>query len=344
MLRRNTILAVTLAAALAALSTAASAQSRTGPATQSGDQSTPTATSMFGKNLTSEDIGKLSDYVENSKLAKSKGELPGQAKRDPVLDKARVEAAVKTLQLSCDVADMAPLGDASTTTDGKTLNTHTYEVACGNGLGYFLVSLDPGLPQAYSCFAAEGARAADAAKGKTDDVACTLPANANANAAATIILTHAGTPCTVNKLSWLGQSNTTGLEYTEMACSDGKGYVLATSIPGTPAQLRVTSCADEAAQGLQCTLTKGAPVANVLTVQTFKDALAQHGVQCEATNVRVAGQENVKKRYVVEFQCPQKPNGLVAFIPLSGNTNKFETMDCAGAAKVGLACKLTAKN
>jgi len=55
----------------------------------------------------------------------------------------------------------------------------------------------------------------------------------------------------------------------------------------------------------------------------------------------VVGQENVLKRYVVEFQCPQQPKGLVAFIPLNGNTAKFETLDCKAAAKKGVTCQLT---
>jgi hypothetical protein len=51
----------------------------------------------------------------------------------------------------------------------------------------------------------------------------------------------------------------------------------------------------------------------------------------------------VDKRYVVEFQCPQSPNGLVAFVPLEGNTHQFETLDCAAAGELGIACQLATK-
>jgi len=55
----------------------------------------------------------------------------------------------------------------------------------------------------------------------------------------------------------------------------------------------------------------------------------------------VIGKETLSQRHVVEFACAQHPEGLVAYIPLEGNTAPFETLDCAAAAKRGLVCKLT---
>ena len=85
----------------------------------------------------------------------------------------------------------------------------------------------------------------------------------------------------------------------------------------------------------------------VVTVQTFRDALAAHNVSCNASDdgIKALGQENAKKRYVVEFLCPaQRPNGLVAFIPLAGSTAPFEVTDCAGALKkTGATCVLNKK-
>jgi len=46
------------------------------------------------------------------------------------------------------------------------------------------------------------------------------------------------------------------------------------------------------------------------------------------------------KRHVVEFKCPEHPDGLVAFIPLGTNANKFQTMDCKAAKKAGIKCTL----
>jgi hypothetical protein len=70
-------------------------------------------------------------------------------------------------------------------------------------------------------------------------------------------------------------------------------------------------------------------------------AVEKHGVKCTASQTRLIGRESVRKRYVVEFACPEMPNGLVAFIPLEGNTNPFETVDCGQAVERHLLCQFT---
>lgn len=154
------------------------------------------------------------------------------------------------------------------------------------------------------------------------------------------VLSRVGTNCTVRNYRWVGISSVTNAEFNEVACTDGNGYILKTALPGSMVQPRAVDCHTAGMQGLPCTLTSGGMV---VTVQTFKDALAAHKVACTAsdTNVRALGQQTASKRYVVEFQCPEQPKGLVAFIPLNGNSAPFETLNCAAAAKKGAACKLT---
>jgi hypothetical protein len=162
---------------------------------------------------------------------------------------------------------------------GKEVETSVYEVACSNGMGYFLESQGPEKPVAISCLAAEGTRAADAAKGKKMDFFCQLPENRDVKAMAASLLAGAGTPCAVRDLQWFGKSAATQTEYSEVVCNDGKGYLLRTALPGTQAQTHVMSCADAARQGIKCRLTDSGPVEKPLTLETFKDALAQHGAQ-----------------------------------------------------------------
>ncbi|MDR3527575.1 MAG: hypothetical protein P4L57_09865 [Rhizomicrobium sp.] len=247
---------------------------------------------------------------------------------------------VKAAQLACDVTDAAQVAEGPATVDGKAVDTKTYETICGNGMGYFLISQPPASPSGFSCFAADAARAADIAQGKpSGSIICSLPQNADVKAMATAVLSHAGISCQVRDLHWMGQSAKAHLEYTEVACMDGTGYVLTTAQPGSPAQPVATTCKDAATRGIMCKLTNsGAPS---LTLQTFKDAIAQRNLVCDASAIRVVGQETIRKRHVVEFQCPQYPKGLIALIPLAGNTEPFETYDCAGAAKHGIICKLT---
>jgi hypothetical protein len=178
-----------------------------------------------------------------------------------------------------------------------------------------------------------------------------LPPNHDLDAMATAVLARAGTSCSVARLQWYGQNKTT--EYTEVACGDGKGYLLGTALPGAEPSIRAVSCADAAAQGKPCALTK-APTAGATalseptpTQEAFKAALAQRGVACTVAgnaDIRLIGKQNKSQRHVVEFKCPEQPKGLVALIPLGANQNPFQSMDCVEAAKIGAACKLTIAN
>ena len=95
-------------------------------------------------------------------------------------------------------------------------------------------------------------------------------------------------------------------------------------------------------QGLPCTLTSSGDGGDGADIQG-RACRPQGGLHAPATTkCACIGQQTASKRYVVEFQCPEQPKGLVAFIPLNGNTAPFETLDCAAAAKKGAACKLTA--
>jgi hypothetical protein len=247
----------------------------------------------------------------------------------------------KTLNLACDIKDAAPVATGPATVNGKHVQTKTYEVACGNGMGYLLVSQETEAPAGFSCFAAEGQRVIASEKGQKFSDVCQLTANKDMLALATAVLAHAGTSCAVTKLRWVGQSLASKVEYDEVACGDGKGYMLATAMVGAPAVPRAFGCSEAAAHGLPCQLTS-APAAALPTLDDFKQALVQHGIVCTAANIRVIGKEQVHQRHVVEFQCPERPAGLVAFIPLAGNTSPFEALDCPAAALRGAVCKFPA--
>jgi len=296
---------------------------------------------MGPNNMTQEDFNKLADYVDVSKRLTKADKAKGKTVADLIAeDKATSIELVKTLPLSCEVTDAVLAAEGPVTVNGKPIDTKTYEVACGNGMGYFLVTQPPEKPYGFSCFAAEATRAADVAQGKPPGAICKLTANADIKTMATTVMSRAGTNCSVRDFRWVGTSTATNTEFTEVACNDNSGYILKSAVPGSTQPVRAINCHDAAMQGLPCKLTN-VPGAPVVTVQTFKDALAQYKVPCEATNVRVVGQETALKRYVVEFQCPQQPKGLVAFIPLNGNTAKFETLDCKAALKKSVTCQLT---
>jgi hypothetical protein len=288
----------------------------------------PTSTSNpYSSTLSSSDMVKIQD-VSDADRAKAKEE---SAK------------LIGALDLPCEPTIAAQVGRGKITADGKVVAVIAYEVACGNGMGYILVSQGSQKPIATSCFAADATRAASIAHGDKPNIYCQLEANKDVKVSAASLLTAAGTACTVSGFRWFGISASSQNEYSEVACADGKGYLLKTPQIGASATVSVLSCQDAAKQGLKCRLTDAGPVSAPVTAQTFRDALKRNGVSCEPTQMRTIGRESVDKRYVVEVQCPEQPKGLVAFIPLEGNTSQFESIDCAAAVERDIVCKFTPK-
>jgi hypothetical protein len=255
-------------------------------------------------------------------------------------DKAAATELATSIQFPCEVTNAQLRIEGSEKVDGKSVKTQTYETACSNGLGYFLVGRGPqGRVSGITCFAADATREADLKAHKQPDLFCTLPENQDVKMMATNILLRKGSGCVVRDVRWVGISTKSNTDYTEIACSDGNGYILASPLPGSKVMPQLVKCHDAAVQGIICKMSDNG--VQILTVQTFKDALAQHHVTCDASDVRVIGKETRTQRHVVEFACKEHPEGLVAYIPLNGNTAPFETLDCATAGKRGLGCKLT---
>ncbi len=339
----RSVMFVAVALAVTALSMSALGQAAGaagGAVSNSG--AVPMGNHMGQNNMTQEQFNQIVDYADQSKRLTKEDRAKGKTLKDLLADdKADAIALTKSMPLSCDVTEAMLAAQGPVTTDGKTVNTKTYEAACADGMGYFLISQDPGKPYGFSCFAADATRAADVAAGRTPGAVCKLPPNADMKAMATAVMSKAGRNCNVRDYRWVGQSSANNTEFDEVACTDGQGYMITSALPGSTEPIRVETCHDSATAGLPCKLSdNGAPA---ITLQTFKDALARHNVTCDASDkdMRVIGQETIKKRYVVEFQCSQQPRGLVALIPLNGDTAPFETLDCAAASKRGIKCSLT---
>jgi len=299
---------------------------------------------MGQNNMTQEQFNKLEDYADQAhrltKDDKAKGKTLEQVLAE---DKAAATALAKAMPLSCDVTSAMQIAQGPATVDGKQVDTKTYEAACANGLGYYLVSADPARPYGFSCFAADATHQADVAAGRQPGPICQLPPNADMKVMGANMLAKAGVTCTVKEYRWVGQNAANHTEFNEFACTDAKGYMAINALPGADIPVHVETCPQSAARGLPCKYSdNGAPL---VTVQTFLDAIAQRSVACDATpgTTHVIGQD-AKKRYVVEFMCLQRPKGLVAYIPLAGNTAPFEVIDCTAARKRGTMCTLTKAN
>jgi len=280
----------------------------------------------FTNPLTGQDMEKMHDVTAQDR-AKAKE------------DSAKL---INAMQLSCELTAAERVGRGKIQVDGKVIGVNVYEVACGNGMGYLLEPQGSRLPIAISCFAAEATHAASLARGDQSDFYCQLPANKDVKATAAALMTRSGATCAVSSIRWFGYSASTQTEYSEVACADGKGYLLKIPQIGVAAQVSPMSCQEAAVQGLKCRLTDTGPVSTPVSMQLLRDALKNNGVNCEPAQMRIIGRETIDKRYVVELQCAAQPKGIVAFIPLDGNSKPFETMTCAAAAEQEIVCKLTA--
>ena len=101
------------------------------------------------------------------------------------------------------------------------------------------------------------------------------------------------------------------------------------------------SCTDAAKRGIKCHLSDGGPVEEPITLDTLRAGLAQHGVSCKINQIQLVGQEEQRKRYVVEYRCADAVAGMVAFLPLRDNPAPHEAMDCAKAVQSGVVCSFT---
>jgi hypothetical protein len=290
-------------------------------------------------SLSREDLEKLGgDHKRGSDT-----EVP----KDPVLArakaKAQAEPLVKVLQIGCDISDarLVIAGTRRAASGKKEVETRVYEVACSGGVGYLLETQSGATPEGISCLAAEEARAADVARGKEPSFFCKLAENRDVYATvASLIGAATGAQCAVDALQSFGRSESTQSAYHEVACKGGQGFLLRTPLPGSQSPITATSCAEAANEGIRCRLTDSQPTETPVTLDTFKSALAQHGVSCSIGRIRLIGQEDHLKRYVVEYVCANQSAGTVAFLPLQGNTNPYESLDCNAAAASQIQCTL----
>lgn len=306
----------------------------------------PDAGQMMG-NMSQSDLRGLADFVDSTKRLERKDLQP----KSVALKRSKV--MLDALQIACGLTDAEQVGSGKTAVGGQTVDIGLYETACSNGMGYLLTLVGKASASGISCFAASATQQGAASDPTKVDSKCHLPANQDINAMATSVMRNAGTSCDAHGVKWLGQSGSPTLDYTEIACNDGAGFVMRTPAPGAAAAIDVLSCADAATHGAKCEMSTPAVAAAAATapagegprpdLQWFKDVLSKNGVSCDVKKARVVGRESVKRRYVVEYQCPQQPLGLVAYVPSPGDTaGAFESMNCSAAAERKIACQFLA--
>ena len=255
---------------------------------------------------------------------------------------ADVQKVIASTGLICRIQNAELVGIGEVMENGKKSPTHIYEVACADNVGYILQPQGSQQPRVVSCFEAAVLQSSGKVKGNSA-FPCQLPENADAKATAASLLSKRDRKCDVGAIRWMGVTSSGESEFTEVSCTDGSGYVLKVPRMGINPTISALTCAEGSKQGLRCRLSDGGPVAQPVTMQSYLDSLKEHGVSCEPVQLRVIGREVTNKRYVVEAQCIEQPKGIVAYLPLEGNTNKFEMIDCDTALQRNIRCKFVAK-
>lgn len=240
--------------------------------------------------------------------------LPGNA--DPKGDLAPVIAKAG---VQCVPTQVRGIGQSTTNT--------FFEVACQGGAGYVLQTSAP--VDAAKAVTATNCLQIDEAGG---NIKCELGDKAARLAIVDQYVAAAKNNCVVKERKYMGAS-TSGGEFFETSCQDGKGYIYKVE-KGQLAQSWPCERAQQILGG--CTLVDARAAATEQAGLYTRLAKAA-GFNCDVAKyaafpTAAAGKE------AVELQCSNRPDGAVGVFDASG---KGQIYDCARAPIAGYRCSFT---
>ncbi len=211
-----------------------------------------------------------------------------------------------------------------------TAGDQRYEVACPGPEGYwFDVTPTGSIHNKMDCFqvAAAGGN-------------CEFSNSQEQAAWLASLAASSGRTCQATNSRFVGANGETGQRYFEVGCSDGVGFMVRTDRNNTFESVIECSAAGGIAGG--CTLSEGTAVA-AASAEELQARLASAGIACQFVRNGSPRQETEgDRRTVVEFDCVDRPWGLVAFLP--NPSGSAEEIDCLTAqARLG-GCSLTSRN
>ncbi len=209
---------------------------------------------------------------------------------------------------------------------GPTPDKQVYEVACQNGQGFIV--LDPiaagGAPEADNCLAYNGT---------TGAIKCELTTPDQQISSVDTAASASG-KCAAVKTKRYVLSTTDGSDYFEVACDDGKGYMLHVDHTGKLSE--TIACADAFEIGGGCTLTD-ARQAQTQQNAVYADLAKKAGFDCAVTKYALFPSTDPTKD-VVEMACSNRPDGGVGIFPGHGPAHVY---DCLRAQDEGYKCSYT---
>ncbi|HUZ14420.1 MAG TPA: hypothetical protein VMU93_16440 [Caulobacteraceae bacterium] len=225
---------------------------------------------------------------------------------------------------SCQLVNARGIGH---TADGTETD---FEVACQDGSGYIVHTSYPMSVQKpvklQPCFLL-------AMSGGT--LQCTLTTPAQQTATFDAIVAKMGKPCDIKNRRVVG-ATADGSYFFEVACQDGKGYMVEMAANGQVKPAIDCAVADNIGGG--CTLTN-ARQAQTEQAGLYTRLAQKAGFNCNVSkyapfDVELPGHE------VVELACSNRPDGAVAIFPAS-EAEPAHIYDCAHSELVGYRCSFT---
>jgi len=235
-------------------------------------------------------------------------------------------ALMQAAGIPCQVSDARLIGVAP---DPKTKkDTKYYEVACTGGLGYDVVDNGTTTPSWASC--ADQAKVG--ADGKPNQLYCILPGDADASPAFDAYVLKTKVNCGVSAYRGIGHSPEAS--YFEVACKNGRGFILKTSSPPNPEKpVQLISClAFPAGSQLECKLST--PAAQLSVIEALA---AQSGKNCQVKDKRYILTSDAMDNYY-EVACADG-KGWVLHEDATGKL--AEVIGCDVAGGIGGGCTLT---
>ncbi len=206
---------------------------------------------------------------------------------------------------------------------GRSEKSVVFEVACHSGDGYIIItSSPPRLDQAIDinpCLAYEPG----------SNMACKLSDRAAQLAVVDRLAAALGKPCTVKDKAFVGVSQKAHERMFEVACTEGRGYILVATADG------------KLSQSIDCVATDMCKLTDSRTAKTEQASLytklaRKAGFECDVKSYapfppRASGVD------AVELICNNRPDGAVGVFTASAG----DVYDCAHAEIEGYRCSLT---
>jgi hypothetical protein len=210
---------------------------------------------------------------------------------------------------------------------GATKEQTIYEALCKNGQDLLLLSpLVAGgpAPVVDTCLSLES--------GGGGSLKCSLSTPAEQLALVDPLVASSNKACSVKDKRYVLSTNTD--YYYEVACADGKGFMMKVDKTGKVGQ--TVDCAQASYIGGGCTMTD-ARKAQTEEAALFSSLSKKAGFDCQISKYESFPQSD-SSRDVIEMQCSNRPDGAVGVFPSSGTPQVF---DCLRAQAHGFRCSMT---